>query len=142
MAAPDHIRSRHQQDHLFLRPERDEERPLERLEDDPELERTPEERDELPLDRRTVPDERDELPVERLTLPDERDELPEDRRTDEPLFEDPVERPIPEVRERVLALRPTAEPVRLLVREGTARVPEVRVPEVRVVERVRVVVVP
>lgn len=107
--------------HQLLRPERDEERPLERLEeeDEPEL-RAPDEREELP-DERLTPDERDELPVERLT-PEDRDELP-------------VERLTPDERERVLEVLPTAEPVRLVVRDGTALLPLPLVRLVRVVAR-------
>jgi len=103
----------------LLRPEREEDRPLERLEEDedPEL-LAPDERDELPLERLT-PDERDELPLERLT-PDERDELP-------------LERLTPDERERVLLLFPTLVPERPVEREGTARLPVVRL--VRVVAR-------
>ena len=92
------------QDQLF-RPEREEEeRPLERL-DDPEL----------PLER--VPEE-PELLLERPTL-EERGGL----------VERPVELPLvrgrtPDEEERVLELRPTAEPVRLVVRDGTARLPD------------------
>ena len=150
MAAPDSVRSRHTKTHQFFRPERDEDRPLERLDDEPELERTPDERDELPLDLRTVPedldelplelrtpDERDELPLDLRTLPEEREELPEDRPTDVPRLDEPVDRPMPDVRERVLALRPTEDPLRLVVRDGTAREPV----ELDVA-RVRVVVVP
>jgi len=121
-----------------LRPEREEDRPLERLEEDedPELlapderdelplERlTPDERDELPLERLT-PDERDELPLERLT-PDERDELPLERLTPDERDELPLERLTPDERERVLLLFPTLVPERPVEREGTARLPVVR----------------
>jgi hypothetical protein len=91
----------------LLRPLRDE-LPLERLEevDEPEL---------------RAPDDREELPLERLT-PEERDELPEERLT-------------PEVRERVSDVLPTDEPVRDVLRDGTARLPLPLVRLVRVVAR-------
>jgi len=108
-----------------LRPEREEDRPLERLEEDedPEL-LAPDERDELPLERLT-PDERDELPLERLT-PDERDELPLERLTPDERDVLPLERLTPDERERVLLLFPTLVPERPVEREGTARLPVVR----------------
>lgn len=130
--------------HQLLRPLRDE-LPLERLEeeDEPEL-RAPDDREELPLELLT-PDDRDELPVERLT-PEERDELPVERLAPDERDELPVERLTPDERERVLDVRPTEDPVRLVVRDGTARLPLPLVRLVRVVARVpeelRVVRVP
>ncbi|MGA1495389.1 MAG: hypothetical protein ACO37D_08340, partial [Rhodothermales bacterium] len=116
----------------LLRPEREEDRPLERLEEDedPEL-LAPDERDELPLERLT-PDERDELPLERLT-PDERDELPLERLTPDERDVLPLERLTPDEGERLLPLFPTLVPERPVEREGTARLPVVRL--VRVVAR-------
>lgn len=105
----------------LFRPEREEEedRPLERLD---EL--------ELPLER--APEELEDDPLERLT-PEERggglDERPTPLEDEEPL----VRARTPDEDERVLELRPTADPVRLVVREGTARLPVE--PLVRVVAR-------
>ena len=120
------------QNQLF-RPEREEERPLERLDEPLELERAPEEREDDPLERLT-PDERDEEPVDRRT-PEDLDPLdePEERPTPDEL-EPPVRERTAGVRERVVLLRPTPDPVRLVVLEGTARLPVVPVLE-RVVAR-------